>query len=89
MKSGKPRGQTPSLIGSTLGRPRPRLVRAKSHCKRCGAALVKGTQCYEIPRLGGTFSNYRPYCDSCFGSILEQTRRDLDTLLTATALTRE
>jgi hypothetical protein len=89
MKSGKPRGQTPSLIGSTLGRPRLRLVKAKSHCKRCGATLVKGTECYEIPQLGGTFTNPRPYCDLCFASILEQTRRDLDELLTATALPKQ
>jgi hypothetical protein len=81
MKSAKPKGKTPSLIGSTLGAPRKRLVARESHCKRCNVCIPKDTQCCEIPQLGGTFSNYRPYCDECFLSILEQTKVDLDALL--------
>lgn len=80
MKSGKPKGKMPSLIGSTLGRPRKRLVGKKSHCKRCNASILKDAVCCEIPQLGGTFSNYRPYCDECFRLILEQTKGDLDGL---------
>jgi hypothetical protein len=81
MKSSKPRGRTPSLIGSTLGTPRKGLVERESHCKRCNAAISKGVECYEIPQLGGSFSNYKRYCDGCFRSILEQTKADLDALL--------
>jgi len=81
MKSNKPRGKTPSLIGSTLGAPRKGLVKGKSHCKRCKAPISKGVECYEIPQLGGSFSNYKRYCDVCFSSILEQTKTDLDALL--------
>jgi hypothetical protein len=80
MKSGKPKGKTPSLIGSTLGKPRKRLVGKKSPCKRCKVSIPKDTECPEIPQLGGTFSNYRPYCGGCFRLILEQTKVDLDIL---------
>ncbi len=81
MKNGKARGKTPSLIGSTLGRPRKRQVGKESHCKRCDGSIPKGAECCEIPQLGGTFSNYRPYCDECFRLILEQTKGDLDALI--------
>lgn len=81
MRNGKPRGKTPSLIGSTLGTPRKRIVQKESHCKRCNASILKGTVCFEIPQLGGAFTNYRLYCDDCFRSILEQTEGDLDDLL--------
>ena len=83
MKTSKPRGKTPSLIGSSLGRPRKRDVKRKSHCRRCEAEITGGIQCYEIPQLGGTFSNHRPYCDACYRAILEQTKADLDGLFVA------
>lgn len=81
MKSGKPRGKTPSLIGSTLGKPRKCLIERESHCKRCNASIQKGIECYEIPHLGGSFSNYKRYCDGCFLSILEKTKSEVDALL--------
>ena len=80
MKSNKPRGKTPSLIGSTLGTPRKCVVKGKSHCKRCKATISKGMECYEIPQLGGSFNSPRRYCDDCFCSILEKTKSDLDAL---------
>jgi hypothetical protein len=85
MKNSKPKGPTPSLIGSTLGTPRKCQVDGKSHCKRCDSAILKGTECYEIPQLGGSFNSPRRYCDGCFRSILEKTKADLDALLLATA----
>jgi len=81
MKSNKPKGKTPSLIGSTLGKPRKGLVERESHCKRCDAVISKGIECYEIPQLGGSFSSYKRYCDTCFRSILVQTQADLDAIL--------
>lgn len=81
MKSGEPKGKTPSLIGSSLGAPRTRSVGKESHCKRCSASIPKGTTCIEIPQLGGSFANYRPYCDACFRAILEKTKADLDALI--------
>ncbi len=85
MKNSKPKGKTPSLIGGTLGAPRKRLVGRLSYCNRCNDSILKGVECYEIPQLGGTFSNPKPYCDGCFRSILEKTKADLDTLLLSTA----
>jgi hypothetical protein len=81
MKNGKPKGKVPSLIGSTLGTPRRTVTDGTSKCKRCGGAISKGMECYEIPQLGGSFSNYKRYCDGCFKSILEQTKVHLDALL--------
>lgn len=80
MKSNKPKGKTPSLIGSTLGAPKKRLVQRESHCNRCNTSMPKGTQCPEISQLGGSFSNYKPYCGQCFRAILDQTKADLDAL---------
>jgi hypothetical protein len=80
MTSGKLKGKTPSLIGSTLGTPRKTLVARESQCKRCKRTISKGVECYEIPQLGGSFSNYKRYCDCCFLSILEKTKADLDAL---------
>ncbi len=82
MKNGKPKGKVPSLIGSTLGTPRRTVTDGTSKCKRCGGAISKGTECYEIPQLGGSFSSYKRYCAGCFKSILERTKVDLDALLT-------
>lgn len=86
MKNGKPKGRVPSLIGSTLGTPKRVTVEKKSTCKRCGADLVKGTECYAIPQLGGSFANYKRYCDACFKTILEKTKSDLDQFLKATGI---
>lgn len=80
MKSGKPKGQTPSLIGGTLGRPRKRIVQRTSSCNRCKGDILKDSECFEISQLGGSFSNYKPYCDACFRSILEKTKDDLAAL---------
>ncbi len=80
MKSNKPKGKTPSLIGGTLGAPKKDIVLKKSACKRCKADILKGIECYRIPQLGGSFASSRPYCDSCFESILEKTKADLDVL---------
>ena len=81
MKKGKPRGKTPSLIGSTLGSPRECVVERQCHCKRCDEAILNGTHCHEIAQLGGAFSSYKRYCDACFGSILQQTKLDLEALI--------
>lgn len=82
-KSGKPKGPVPSLIGSTLGRPKQVVVEKKCCCKRCGADMEKGTHCFAIPQLGGTFQNYRRYCDACFEAILKKTAADLNELVKA------
>jgi len=82
MKSNKPKGKTPSLIGGTLGAPRKCSVLRVSACNRCKDTISKGTECYEIPQLGGAFSNCKKYCDKCFSEILVKTKADLDILFT-------
>ena len=80
MKNNKPKGRTPSLIGSSLGKARPTTVERECACRRCKAAIPKGTKCYEISQLGGSFASYKRYCDGCFESILNQTKAQLETL---------
>ncbi len=82
MKNGKPKGKEPCLIGSTLCTPRSAVVERKRTCDRCEGDLPKGVVCVEIPQLGGTFANYRPYCPECFWRILAKTQEKLDQLKT-------
>jgi len=80
MKSNKPKGKTPSLIGGSLGSPKKCVVQKACACKRCKATIQKDLECYEISQLGGSFSNYKRYCNDCFRSILDKTKSDLDAL---------
>lgn len=80
MKNSKPKGRTPSLIGSTLGGTRPTTVLRECACRRCHTPIPKGTKCFEISQLGGGFACYKRYCDDCFESILNQTKAQLETL---------
>lgn len=77
MTKSKPKGPTPSLIGGTNGRPKRASVKRLSKCYRCHDALVKGTECIEIPKLGQAYSNNRRVCDACFQLILGKTEADL------------
>jgi hypothetical protein len=76
----KPKGPTPSLIGSTNGRPRRAPVLKKSKCYRCHDELLAGCECIEIPKVGTGFSSSRRVCDACFGLILTKTTEDLDEI---------
>jgi hypothetical protein len=78
-KTKSPRGKTPSLIGGSSGRPREATVQRQSTCVRCEAALVAGTNCFEIPKLG-RFAKYRRHCRDCFEKILIKTQEDLAEL---------
>jgi hypothetical protein len=62
------------------GADRVAVVAKKSTCKRCKCDLEKGTTCYEIPELGGTFANYRRFCAACFKRILAKTQEKLNEL---------
>jgi hypothetical protein len=77
MSAGKPRGPTPSLIGSSNGRPKRVAVGKLSECCRCHCEMVKGQTCIEIPKLGGAYTNPKRYCDKCYKKILEKTNEDL------------
>jgi hypothetical protein len=77
MTKSNPRGPTPSLIGGTNGRPKRVAVTRRSSCYRCDADLPGGTDCIEIPKLGGAYSTTRRCCDECFALILAKTESDL------------
>jgi hypothetical protein len=80
MKVNKPKGEAPSLIGSTLGSVRKCVVQRICSCNRCRGNIEKDIVCYEIAQLGGAFNNYKRYCDDCFRAIIEKTRADLNRL---------
>ncbi|MCK4763704.1 MAG: hypothetical protein KAW12_16000 [Candidatus Aminicenantes bacterium] len=76
------RGKTPSLISGLSGKPIPEKVKKKRTCNRCSCDIMKGQNCFLIPKLGSGFSNKKPFCKSCFKETLDQTRKDLDSLVT-------
>jgi hypothetical protein len=78
MKKTMPRGPTPSLIGSTNGRPKRVDVLKKSECSRCHTQFVAGQTCIAIPKLGQAYSTSRRVCDECFQAILQKTSEDLE-----------
>lgn len=80
MKTNKPRGPVPSLIGGTNGKPRQVTAKGKSTCKRCKVTIERGSVCIEIPQIGHGFSNSKRYCVDCFAEILEKSRSDLNDL---------
>ena len=77
MSVGKPRGPTPSLIGSSNGRPKRVVVGKLSECCRCHCEMIKGRSCIEIPKLGGAYANSKRCCHECYKKILEKTNEDL------------
>ena len=82
MNTKMPKGKTPSLIGSTLGRPKRIEVERLSTCVRCSGAIAAGAVCYAIPRLNRPFSKPGRYCQECYSRILDQTEKDLQELRT-------
>ena len=75
-----PKGKTPSLIGSTLGRPVKRTCGRKTPCSRCRAGINKGDVCYDVPQLRKPHSTTRRFCADCFDRVLHQTQDDLHKL---------
>ena len=75
-----PKGKTPSLIGSTLGRPAKKTCGRKTPCSRCRAVIKKGDVCFDVPQLRKPHSATRRFCANCFNGVLHQTRGDLDKL---------
>lgn len=72
-----PKGKTPSLIGSSLGRPDASLAGRLCACSRCKAAILMGDKCYDVPQPQKRFSQTRRFCASCFRAVLEKTKEDL------------
>ena len=75
------RGKTPSLIGSSLGRPSKKACRRKTPCSRCHEEIINGADCYDVPQPTKPHSSTRRFCVGCFKEVLGQTGRDLDKLL--------
>ena len=75
-----PKGKTPSLIGSSLGRPRKETCGRETPCSRCRRGIVKGEACYDVPQPQKPHSSTRRFCAKCFENVLEKTKRDLAAL---------
>ena len=71
------KGKTPSLIGSSLGRPQVTTAGKLCSCSRCGASIMMGAKCYDVPQPLKPFSSTRRFCEGCFRSVLEKTKQDL------------
>lgn len=75
-----PRGKTPSLIGSSLGRPEKKTCGKSTPCSRCQNEIPKGADCYDVQQPLKPHSFTRRFCAICFLMVLEQTGRDLAKL---------
>jgi hypothetical protein len=75
-----PKGKTPSLIGSSLGRPEASIAGKLCKCSRCKEAIEKGSKCYDVPQPQKRFSSTRRFCVGCFHAVLAQTKSDLGEL---------
>ena len=74
------KGKTPSLIGSSLGRPSKKTCGRETSCSRCKQPISKGEDCYDVPQPQKPHSSTRRFCVQCFEGVLEQSHRDLDEL---------
>lgn len=75
-----PKGKTPSLIGSSLGRPTKSVAGKLCPCSRCNADISKGESCYDVPQPSKPFNATRRFCPDCFKKVLEQTTHDLEDI---------
>jgi len=75
-----PKGKTPSLIGSSLGRPSKKTCGRETPCSRCKQSISKGEDCYDVPRPQKPHASTRRFCAECFERVLKQSQRDLDEL---------
>jgi hypothetical protein len=80
MSKKTPKGPTPSLIGSSNGKPTRVVAKKKSNCKRCNEDILMNLPCIDIPQLGGAFVTQKRVCNECFKLILDKTQADLDEL---------
>lgn len=79
-----PKGKTPSLIGSSLGRPAKVKCGRAGPCSRCEGEISKGDDCYDVPQPLKPHSATRRFCGMCMQKVLEQSKADfqeLETLL--------
>lgn len=74
------KGKTPSLIGSSLGRPTKVTCGRKTPCSRCKQSILMGKECFDVPQPLKPHSSTRRFCAECFSAVLEQTRLDLENL---------
>lgn len=72
-----PKGKTPSLIGSSLGRPEVATAGKRCACSRCEAVIPMGERCYDVPQPSKPFSRTRRFCVPCFKNVLDKTKEDL------------
>ena len=77
-----PKGKTPSLIGSSLGRPRKETCGRLTPCSRCHVDIAMGEDCYDVPQPQKPHSSTRRFCDDCFNDVLDKTGVDLGKLRT-------
>ena len=72
------RGRTPSLI-SSHGKVSVHVAGKVMSCRRCKAAMPKGTTCVRVADPG-YHGPGRAYCNECFEEVLGQTELDIRRL---------
>lgn len=77
---GKPKGKTPSLLSVTTGTPIVHTCGKATLCGRCDEDVLKGTVCFQIPKMKSGFISKPIFCVSCTSDIVSQTKADLASL---------
>lgn len=76
----KPKGKTPSLLAVSTGTPVPHTCGKATPCDRCGATVVKGESCFQIPKMKSGFTKHPIFCIVCTVAIVEQTKIELSAV---------
>lgn len=77
---GKPKGKTPSLLAMSTGTPAVYTCGKSTACGRCKEKIVKGTMCFQIPRMKSGFISRPIFCIVCTSDIISQTKADIVAL---------
>lgn len=72
-----PKGKTPSLLAISTGTPVAHACGRATPCCRCGETVVKGQNCFQIPKVKSGFTRRPIFCTACTAAIVAQTKIEL------------
>ena len=73
----KPKGKIPSLLSMSTGAPITHVCGKATPCERCNGKIVKGDQCFRIPKQKSGFTSKPLFCIDCTKMIVEKTKSDI------------
>lgn len=77
---GKLKGKTPSLLSMATGIPVVHTCGKATPCGRCEEDVLKGTVCFQIPKMKSGFTSKPIFCVRCTSDIVLRTKTDLASI---------